>query len=67
MLGRVFTEYASKMKLDMAYKKAEKEMNKVKRYKMPKEKNREKIYERNPNTGVIRWRYIDESPDKFGK
>ncbi len=26
MLGRVFTEYASKMKLDMAYKKAEKEM-----------------------------------------
>ena len=31
MLGRVFTEYASKMKLDMAYKKAEKEMNKVKR------------------------------------
>tara|TARA_A100001201_G_scaffold108823_1_gene93107 strand:- start:320 stop:883 length:564 start_codon:yes stop_codon:yes gene_type:complete len=32
MLGRVFTEYASKMKLDMAYKKAEKEMDKVKRY-----------------------------------
>ena len=31
MLGRVFTEYASKMKLDMAYKKAEKEMDKVKR------------------------------------
>ena len=27
---------------------------------------REKIYERNPNTGVIRWRYTDESPDKFG-
>ena len=27
---------------------------------------REKIYERNPNTGVIRWRYVDESPDKFG-
>ena len=33
---------------------------------MPKRKNREKIYERNPNTGVIRWRYTDESPDKFG-
>ena len=31
---------------------------------MPKE--RAKIYERNPNTGVIRWRYTDESPDKFG-
>ena len=29
-------------------------------------KAREKIYERNPNTGVIRWRYTDESPDKFG-
>ena len=39
MLGRTFTEYASKMKLDMAYKKAEKEMDKVKRYtKCPKEK-----------------------------
>ncbi len=25
-----------------------------------------KIFERNPNTGVIRWRYINESPDKFG-
>jgi len=32
MLGRVFTEYASKMKLDMAYKKAEKEMNRYKKY-----------------------------------
>ncbi len=29
-------------------------------------KNREKIFERNPNTGVIRWRYVGESPDKFG-
>ena len=28
MLGRTFTEYASKMKLDMAYKKAQKMMNK---------------------------------------
>ena len=27
---------------------------------------RQKIYERNPSTGVIRWRYTDESPDKFG-
>ena len=27
---------------------------------------RPKIYERNPDTGVIRWRYIDESHDKFG-
>ncbi len=29
-------------------------------------KKKEKIYERNPDTGVIRWRYTDESPDKFG-
>ena len=34
--------------------------------KKTKTKERPKIYERNPNTGVIRWRYIDESPDKFG-
>jgi hypothetical protein len=27
---------------------------------------REKIFERNPDTGVIRWLYTDESPDKFG-
>ena len=27
---------------------------------------REKIFERNPDTGVIIWRYTDESPDKFG-
>ena len=34
---------------------------------MPKKrKNREKIFERNPMTGVIRCRYTDESPDKFG-
>ena len=34
---------------------------------MPKKrKNKEKIYERNPMTGVIRWRYIDVPPDKFG-
>ena len=29
-------------------------------------KDRPKIFERNPDTDVIRWRYIDESPDKFG-
>ena len=33
MLGRVFTEYASKMKLDIAYKKATKMMNKYKKKK----------------------------------
>ena len=27
---------------------------------------REKIYERHTNKGVIRWRYVGESPDKFG-
>ena len=32
MLGRVFTEYASKMKLDMAYKKAEKQMTRYRSY-----------------------------------
>ena len=31
-----------------------------------KKEPRGKIYERNPMTGVIRWRYTDESPDKFG-
>ena len=29
-------------------------------------KDKPKIYERNPNTGVIRWRYVGGSPDKFG-
>jgi len=33
---------------------------------MAKSKQVDKIYERNPNTGVIRWRYVNESPDKFG-
>tara|TARA_Y100001972_G_scaffold106495_1_gene134940 strand:- start:98 stop:280 length:183 start_codon:yes stop_codon:yes gene_type:complete len=28
--------------------------------------NKPKIYERNPDTGVIRWRYIGESPDVYG-
>jgi len=27
---------------------------------------RPRIYERNPDTGVIRWRYIGESPDDYG-
>jgi peptide deformylase len=31
MLGRVFTEYASKLKLDLAYKKAEKQMDRMRR------------------------------------
>ena len=25
-----------------------------------------KIYERNPDTGVIRWRYFGESHEKYG-
>ena len=29
-------------------------------------KEREKIFERNPNTGVIRWRYVGEAHEKFG-
>ena len=29
-------------------------------------KDRPKIYERNPDTGVIRWRYAGEAPDKYG-
>ena len=29
-------------------------------------KNKPKIYERNPDTGVIRWRYVGESPDEYG-
>jgi len=27
---------------------------------------RPRIYERNPDTGVIRWRYVGESPDDYG-
>ena len=27
---------------------------------------REKIYEYNPNSKVIRWRYVNEDPQKFG-
>lgn len=28
--------------------------------------SRPKIYERNPDTGVIRWRYVGESMEKYG-
>jgi len=35
-------------------------------FKKKKINSRAKIYERNPNTGVIRWRYVGESPNKFG-
>ena len=27
---------------------------------------RKKIYETNPDTGQVRWRYVDESPDDYG-
>ena len=27
---------------------------------------KEKIFERNPDTGVIRWRYVGEAHEKFG-
>ena len=33
MLGRLFTERASKMKLDMAYKRAEKDLKKIQKRK----------------------------------
>ena len=29
-------------------------------------KDKPKIFERNPDTGVVRWRYVGESPDKYG-
>lgn len=34
--------------------------------KQIKRKERPKIYERNPVTDSIRWRYIDEHPNQFG-
>ena len=34
--------------------------------KTKKKIERPKIFERNPDTGVIRWRYVGESHDKFG-
>jgi len=33
---------------------------------MAKSKTKEKIYEYNPDSKVIRWRYVDEDPQKFG-
>jgi len=27
---------------------------------------RPRIYERNPDTGVVRWRYIGEDPEDYG-
>jgi hypothetical protein len=33
MLGRLFTEKASKLKLDLAYERAQKEINKMKKRK----------------------------------
>ncbi len=32
--------------------------------KKTKKQDKPKIFERNPDTGVIRWRYVGESPDK---
>tara|TARA_R100000008_G_scaffold86895_1_gene82553 strand:+ start:12832 stop:12984 length:153 start_codon:yes stop_codon:yes gene_type:complete len=29
-------------------------------------KERPKIYERNPDTNVIRWRYLGEHPEDYG-
>ena len=31
-----------------------------------KKKTREKIYEYNPDSKVIRWRYVNEDPQNFG-
>ena len=33
---------------------------------MQDEADRPKIYERNPDTGVIRWRYTNETIDDYG-
>ena len=33
---------------------------------MAKSKTKEKIYEYNPDSKVIRWRYVNEDPQKFG-
>ena len=33
---------------------------------MTDDQNRPKIYERNPDTGVIRWRYFGEDPEDYG-
>ena len=36
------------------------------RPKKPSPWARPKIYERNPDTGVIRWRYLGETPNDYG-
>ena len=33
---------------------------------MAKSKTKDKIYEYNPDSKVIRWRYVNEDPQKFG-
>ncbi len=33
---------------------------------MAKSKTKEKIYEYNPDSKVIRWRYVNVDPQKFG-
>ena len=33
---------------------------------MTKSKTKEEIYEYNPDSKVIRWRYVNEDPQKFG-
>ena len=33
---------------------------------MAKLKTKDKIYEYNPDSKVIRWRYVNEDPQKFG-
>ena len=39
-------------------------MAKIKKHKV--KVNREKIFEYNPDSKVIRWRYVDEDPNSFG-
>ena len=34
--------------------------------KLKENNSRPKIYERNPDTGVIRWRYLGEDPEDYG-
>ena len=50
----------------MDYEEMEKMSLEESKRQTKERKDRGKIYERNPMTGVIRWRYTDESPDKFG-
>ena len=34
--------------------------------KEKKTKSKDKIYEYNPDSKVVRWRYVNEDPNKFG-